>query len=593
MFFLVEIAQPAIFAIEVALVYLLRAVGIAPSVVVGHSVGEVAAAHIAGALSLEQAVRVIYNRGRQLRKTGGQGTMLAVLSSRDTVEKHLPPRQATGTDESQAEYKNIDVAAVNSPNQVVLSGTKEALDPVADSLTKEGTKTVFLRVNNAFHSYQQAPLKNTIMSKLSTLKQQEDTGQSIPMMSTVVADYVTPDKVATAGYWWSNIRGQVKFQESIERLLDEGWTHFIEIGAHSALTPAVKDIMAVKGMGNKAVILPTMKRPRDVAQPADDKENLLKTLGDLYVRGVCFDFSALYPHDKHNFTPLPLYPWQRETCLSCGDGQTKRLFPVTDHLLLGEHQPSFTTMIDPQLDSSRAMAWKCKYSMATVPWISDHLIQESIIVPAAAYIETCYQAAKTITQTTAFRLKNLKFEQFMFANEGNATVVTVAKRESRSIYSTRIYTQDAGGSWQRHSEATAELMSQEEIDKPRTFNVEEVKSRCSNYLNHDQFYALMNSAKPSEGFCLGSSFRNVMYTHSNAERTEYLAFIDGSTEITKDLHRFNFHPALMDTIFQCNSLKYNLNVSISFQCCSVFLSFCCQPLGKEKSSSRASRRTSR
>ena len=545
-----------------ALVYLLRAVGIAPSVVVGHSVGEVAAAHIAGALSLEQAVRVIYNRGRQLRKTGGQGTMLAVLSNREAVEKHLPPRQTTLTDESQAEYKNIDVAAVNSPNQVVLSGTKEALDPVADSLTKEGTKAVFLRVNNAFHSYQQAPLKDTILHKLNALEQEEDTGPSIPMMSTVVADYVKPDKVATAGYWWSNIRGQVKFQESIERLLDEGWTHFIEIGAHSALTPAVKDIMTARGMGNKAVILPTMKRPRDVAQPADDKENLLKSLGELYVRGVCFDFSALYPHEKHSFTPLPLYPWQRERCWTCGESQTKRLFPVTDHLLLGEHQPSFATMIDPQLDSNRTMAWKCKYSIATVPWLSDHVIQDSIIVPAAAYIETCYEAAKKITQPNAFRLTNLKFEQFMFANEGNATAVTVAKRESRSTYSTRIFTQDAGGSWQRHSEATAELMSQD--DKPPTLNVEEVKSRCPNYLNHDQFYALMNSLVPSEGFSLGPSFKNVVYGQCNEDRNECLVFVEASAEIAKDLHRFNCHPALLDSLLQGNSLQHRLHVSIAF-----------------------------
>ena len=197
---LVEIAQPAIFAVEVALVHLLCAVGIVPSVVVGHSVGEVAAAYTAGALSLKQAVRVIYNRGRQLRKTGGQGTMLAVLSPRDAVEKHLPLRQTTTlTDESQAEYENIDVAAINSPNQVVLSGTKEALDPVADSLTQEGSKAIFLRVSNAFHSYQQAPLKDTIMRKLRTLKQHEATSPFIPMMSTVVADLTRWQQLDTGG----------------------------------------------------------------------------------------------------------------------------------------------------------------------------------------------------------------------------------------------------------------------------------------------------------------------------------------------------------------------------------------------------------
>jgi acyl transferase domain-containing protein/surfactin synthase thioesterase subunit/NAD(P)-dependent dehydrogenase (short-subunit alcohol dehydrogenase family)/acyl carrier protein len=546
----VEIAQPAIFAVEVALVHLLRAVGIIPSVVVGHSVGEVAAAHIAGALTLEQAVRVIYNRGRQLRKTGGQGTMLAVLSSQDAVEKSLPPRQIMAhADESQAEYDSIDVAAVNSPNQIVLSGTKEALDLVAQSLAQEGTKAVFLRVNNAFHSYQQSPLKDDILRKLGTLKRQ-DTGVSIPMMSTVLADYVKPDTVATARYWWANIRGQVKFQKSMERLLDEGWTHFVEIGAHSALTPAVKEIIAVKGLGNKAAIFPTLKRPRDVTQPADDKENLLKCLSELYVRGVCFDFSALYPHDKHSFTPLPLYPWQREICWACGEGQTKRLFPVNSHLLLGEHQPSFVAMIDPLLDSRKAMAWKCHYSTSTVPWLSDHIIQDSIIVPAAAYIETCYQAAKNISETTAFRLKNLKFEHFMFANEGKATVVTVAKRESRSTYSAGIFTQDATGSWQRHSEAMAELVSQDEINKSRYFDVEKVKRRCPHYQTQDYFYSQMNSARPSEGFNLGPSFKNVIFTHSNADRTEYLAFVDASEEITKDLHRFNCHPALMDSFLQ-------------------------------------------
>ena len=335
------------------------------------------------------------------------------------------------------------------------------------------------------------------------------------------------------------------------------------------------------------MILPTMKRPRDVTKPADDRENLLKCLSELYVRGVCFDFSALYPHDKHSFTPLPLYPWQRETCWTCGDGQMERLFPVKSHLLLGEHQPSFTTMIDPQLDSSRAMAWKCNYSISTVPWLSDHLIQDSVIVPAAAYIETCYQAAKNITQTTAFRLENLKFEHFMFANEGNATVVTVTKREGRSTYSTRIFTQDTAGLWQRHSEATSVLMSQEEMVKPRPINVEEVKSRCPHYQTHDQFYSLINSSVPSEGFNLGPSFRNVIYTHSSEDMTEVLAFVDASAEIAKDLHRFNCHPALMDSFLQGISFKW---VECTCQCHSnllFFLSFCCQPGRKEKNSTRA------
>ena len=561
---MIDIAQPAIFAVEVALTELLRSCGIFPSVVVGHGVGEIAASHAAGVLTLPQAVKVIYHCGRLLRRTVGNGTMLAVFSDVETVKRHLPPQsQFFKEREDGYQFENIDIAAVNSPSQVVLSGSKSALEQVQATLKRSNISAIFLPITSAFHSYQQATLQASVLKKLRKLQSVIDATCSVPMMSTVTADYVTSEMVASAEYWWTNIRSQVRFKGAIENLLNDGFKHFIEIGAHSVLVPAMKQIFFALGLSQEAHATPTLRRSKDISQVANDRHNFLYSLGSLYITGVTVDFTALYRPNDHTFTPLPLYPWQRELCWTCDSNFTNRnLFPVTSHPLLGQRRA-----VKPKCVEKESIVWQCSYDGAALPWLADHVIQENVVIPAAAHLEICYEAAKQLVDSASFLLINVTLEHRLFAKDSKATVTTVAERRGRSTYSIGVYTQHVNGTWQRHSHSIISTQQQDDVALPID-DFDAVKERCVRRLSMDDFYKMVNSLESVHGFSLGSAFKGVKYALMNNEYSECLALVEAPSGVEREMHKFNCHPALLDTCLQSIFLIFESTFSTTndFHC---------------------------
>ncbi|WP_437970635.1 alpha/beta fold hydrolase [Sorangium sp. So ce260] len=282
-----EVAQPAIFAVQVALARLLGSWGVSPGAVVGHSVGEVAAAHVAGALSLEDAARLVVLRGRVMQQATGRGKMASVAMSADEATRSLEGHEG-----------RLSIAALNDPGSVVLAGDGDALAEVVQRLTLRQVHCRMLRVNYAFHSPEMAAFQGELAGALSWLAPRR---LALAMYSTVTQERVAGDAL-DAAYWAKSIREPVRFAGAIATAIADGHRDFLEVGPHPVLTGNLEQCLLDRGEEGSA--LPTLRRGHD------ERRCLLQSLGVLYAHGHAIDWKRLYPSGR--CVPLPVYPWQRQ-----------------------------------------------------------------------------------------------------------------------------------------------------------------------------------------------------------------------------------------------------------------------------------------
>ena len=282
-----EVAQPAIFALQTALASLWKSWDIVPDAVVGHSIGELAAAHTAGVLSLEDAVRIVYYRGKLMEKTAGLGKMAAVGLSREETVHRL------------GKYMDrLSVAAVNSPVSTTLSGDPAVVEEIHKVLQEKEIFSRLLKVNYAFHSPQLDTARDELVQALQGLQPQP---ASLPIFSTVTGKN-SEDLSFDARYWGQNMREPVLFSAAIQQLLAGGYDIFLELSPHPTLIHSVKEGLNV--LSKEGVVLPSLHREKD------EGAVLLDSLGSLYSLGYAPDWRKLYPSGGR-FVQLPAYPWQR------------------------------------------------------------------------------------------------------------------------------------------------------------------------------------------------------------------------------------------------------------------------------------------
>lgn len=282
---LTEFAQPCIFAIQVAISECLRQWGVIPAAVVGHSMGEVAAAYCAGALDLESAVRVIHQRAQAMQDTLGQGRMLVVGLPAATLEARLASNQ------------QLELSVVNSRTSCVVSGSPQAVQALDQQLRDEGIFTYLMPAEYAFHSYQMDPCLAQIHAGLQELPL---AAVHTPWVSTCAM----PDEpiVADAHYWAMNARGRVRFDRAIEHLIEQGHRLFVEIGPHTVLAASINQALADKGL--KGLVCGALNKQGDAAL------ELANVVARLYEWGVVPDWQAYQPREAA--LELPAYPWQHE-----------------------------------------------------------------------------------------------------------------------------------------------------------------------------------------------------------------------------------------------------------------------------------------
>lgn len=355
------VAQPLLFAMQVALTTMLRERGVEPQAVTGHSVGEIAAAWAAGALSLDHAVEVICARSAAQALTCGTGRMAAVGLSQEAADEWI----------SGADLNTIEVAGINSPNSVTLSGPLESLERLGQILAQRNVFFRLLDLDYAFHSRAMDPIKDGLLAHLEPLVPTKCGDCSF--VSTVTGKAMSGDELG-AGYWWRNVRQPVRFSQAIDTLVTQGCRIFVEISPHAILQRYIGECLKAQGVVGR--VLSTLRRDDDGL--ARVEEAALRT------------HLLLEPHRVDVFFPtpgqairLPNYPWQRErywhprTTESAGVIERRRIHP-----LLGWRV------------KDAAATWENDLDPDTCGWLGDHKVANAIVLPGAAYVEIALAAAR-------------------------------------------------------------------------------------------------------------------------------------------------------------------------------------------------------
>ncbi len=283
-----KVAQPILFAIQAALVKLLRSWGVPADAVIGHSLGEVAAAHVAGVLPLDEALRLVAWRGRIMQKATGHGKMVWVALPAEEARRVIAERASV-----------LSIAAINDPDSVVLSGETAALDDVVAGLTQRGIQSRAPRVNYAFNSPQMTPLAGEFEKALGRIKLKRAV---IPLYSTVTGAVIDGESM-DAAYWARNMREPVQFARAVAGAFGDGNRLFLEIGPHPVLSANLTRCLAEER--EQGHVLHTLRRQ------ADERLAMLEALGNLHVRGRDVNWKALDGAESR-CVPLPAYPWQRQ-----------------------------------------------------------------------------------------------------------------------------------------------------------------------------------------------------------------------------------------------------------------------------------------
>ncbi|WP_329154668.1 type I polyketide synthase [Streptomyces sp. NBC_01456] len=344
-----EFAQPALFAFEVALARLWQSWGVEFSVLAGHSVGEIAAAVVAGALSLGDGARLAVARGRLMQQLPAGGAMLAVAAGEEDVAATLGDPALVG------------IAAVNGPEAVVVSGAREEVERVAEIWRERGRRTSRLRVSHAFHS----PLMEPVLDELRAVADQLDRREpTLP----VRASAETTHPFATAAYWVDHARRAVRFHDAAARLAEADVV--VEIGPDTALAPLID---------TGHTVLPSCRREQN------ETLTLLTALGEAHAHGVEVDWTALFPAAPR--ADLPAYPFQHRRYWLAPPALTSAGADALDHPLLsgivelpGQGGVVLTGRISPDRD----------------PWLADHAVSGAVIFPGTGFLELALRAARQV-----------------------------------------------------------------------------------------------------------------------------------------------------------------------------------------------------
>ncbi len=355
-----EVAQPAIFALQVALSALWQSWGIVPDGVVGHSIGEIAALYVAGALSLADATRVVWQRGRIMQEANGLGRMASVALTAAEADALIEPFG-----------ERLAVAAINAPRSVVLSGEAAALETALASLAARGVSHRMLPVDYAFHSAQMVPFQQRLVGALQDIQLAPT---RIPVYSTVTGALATEGGFDVA-YFGRNVRERVRLASAIDAMLDDGFDAFLEIAAHPVLGGPVTECVADRA--GDALVAASLRRGRP------ERDTMLQACASLYSRGARPAWAALQ-RAPGQVTALPAYPWQRSRYwLRTPPVAAAAIGARAADPLLGRRVPLAGP--GPIVFESGAAG--------TLPWLTDHRVFGRVLLPAAAVMEAFCAAA--------------------------------------------------------------------------------------------------------------------------------------------------------------------------------------------------------
>ncbi|CAM2919179.1 type I polyketide synthase [Mycobacterium intermedium] len=420
-----EFAQPALFAIEVALFRLLESWGVRPDFVMGHSVGEISAAHVAGVLSLKDAAVLVAARGRFMQSLPAGGAMVAVQATEEEVRPLLTAE--------------VGIGAINGPSSVVISGPQDAVTAIADRFRAEGRRTHQLAVSHAFHS----PLMDPMIDEFATVAGGLTINRpNIPVISNLTGE-LAGDDFASVAYWKRHVREAVRFADSVRFAQSAGATRFFEVGPNSGLAAAVEESLP------DADVLTVSALRKDRPEPA----TLTNAVAQAFVAGAGVDWAAIVaPVGRANFVELPTYAFERRRFWLSGEAAATDAadlgLEASEHALLGAVV---------ELPASGGVVLTGRLTPGAQGWLADHAVGGVAIFPGAGFVELAIRAGDevgcgVVDELTLAAPLVLPTE----ASRGSVAVqVVVGGADESGARAVSVYSRaEAGAGWLLHAEGS-------------------------------------------------------------------------------------------------------------------------------------------
>src|SRR6516164_8589325 len=511
----IDRVQPTLFAMQVALAATMKSHGVRPGAVIGHSLGESAAAVVSGALSLQDGARVICRRSRLLTRIAGSGAMASV---------ELPAQQVLS--ELMARGVNDAVAVVASPQSTVIGGATDTVRQLVDAWEQREVMAREVAVDVASHSPQVDPILDDLYEALADI---EPLTPEVPYYSATSFD-PREEPYCDANYWVENLRHTVRFSAAVQAALEDGYRVFGELSPHPLLTHAVDQ--TAKSLDMTVAALAAMRREQPLPH------GLRGFLGDVYSTGATVDFSVLSPGGHLVDAPLPT--WTHRSLLLSRDGHSSRALrsSVAVHPLMGQH-----VRLPEELERH---VWQAEIGTATLPWLADHQVHGTATLPGAAYCEMALAAAGTVFGE-ASAVRDVRFEQMLLLDDETQISLTAIAEVPGALASAVETSED--GLKARRASAVLHALDQDAVDedRPAAHDIQELLAAHPSRLEGTDLRDAMDLC----GIQYGPAFTGLAAAHTaEGTGTTVLAEIGLPSVIRTQQTSYGVHPALLDACFQ-------------------------------------------
>ncbi|MFF3484574.1 SDR family NAD(P)-dependent oxidoreductase [Streptomyces sp. NPDC002701] len=511
----VDVVQPVLWAVMVSLAEAWRAAGVEPAAVVGHSQGEIAAACVAGALSLEDGARVVALRSRIIRQDlAGRGGMMSVA---------LP---ADRTSELLADFDGrLQLAVLNGPGSVVVCGEPEALDELRTRLDTDGVQARRIPVDYASHSVFVEEIRDRLLTELTGLAPQTS---PVPFYSTVTAGILDTAGL-DAEYWYTNLRRPVRFEETTRALLDDGFEIFVEASPHPGLLSGLGE--TAESAGVPAALIGTLRRKDG------SPRKFVTSLAEAYVRGAAVDWETRFAGTGARRVDLPTYPFQRrrywlEAAENTGDplanGQVS-----ADHPLLGAAV---------SVAGTGGVLLTGRLSLSGQPWLADHAIGGTVLFPGSGFVELAVRAGDEVGRG---RLDELTLEAPLVLPERGGVAIQVVVGPDLRTVSVHSRSEDApaDGAWTRHAQGTLAETGPEPAHEPAPWPPADAEP-----VDLTGFY----EPASDDGLRYGPVFQGLRAAWRSGD--EVFADIALPEHSAAEAGRYGLHPAVLDAALHATAL---------------------------------------